>query len=190
MKKYIADLLSFAETVLAIAVLLITFFRGKSDSVLWLFCLGEVCDALDGPCARRWPYPPGEKHWWRHRRIVELWEHSSDILLLVACALYLLMHANRTIRFLTLFLGSSIGFYCMMVEYEVHTLSYYLANPAITKRRILFRRKVYLAAIALGVLFLLLTTSYSPLCKFILACVGIAVGLILLAKKQNRLHEI
>ena len=62
MRKYhLADVLTSLETLCA--VILIGFAIGNVpvDYALWVFAAAELCDAFDGICARRWPYPDDGK---------------------------------------------------------------------------------------------------------------------------------
>ena len=90
MKKYhLADALTVCELICAVILSGMAFLRVAPAYALWVFAAGELCDAYDGTCARRWPYPDdGKYRWWRVPRTVAFIEHMSDILLGLACGCY------------------------------------------------------------------------------------------------------
>lgn len=77
MRKYhLADALTALEIIMAATITGMIIFGGSANVVIWLFAVGELCDAFDGICARRWPYPDdGKFRWWRVPRTVQLIEH-------------------------------------------------------------------------------------------------------------------
>lgn len=126
MKKYhLGDLLSATEIALTLLIIVLTCVGTSADIVIWIFVAAELCDAFDGPCARRWPYPKdGKKRWWRTH--VQAIEHISDIALLVVTAVYLSTVYMRTDGWNTALSFVIIpaifcGLICILCEYGIKT---------------------------------------------------------------------
>lgn len=192
MRKYhFADALTALEIIMAATITGMIFCGGSADQVIWMFAIGELCDAFDGICARRWPYPDdGKFRWWRVPRTVQLIEHVSDIFLLVACAVFLVVRSSLIIRILTVIGGVIIAAICFLIEVEIQTDEFYLLQPERTEEVILWRRKVYLVGIALGVAFLIFSTSWNFWIKIGCCLVGAIIGLYLKKKKRDRLDNV
>lgn len=183
----LADVLTAIRGILAFAIwliagLVILFDSAASvwnspDIVIWLFVIGELCDAFDGICARRWHYPDdGKKRWWRENASVL--DQVTDIFLITATATYL---GVRLGRFDLLMLGGIVALFCIVVEgLKFH---YY------SKRLILLRRYIYLACIALALFTLLFATSWNGLAKGVAIAAIFIVGIFLMIIKRNRLTQ-
>lgn len=183
----LADVLTAIRGVLAFAIwliagLVVLFDSAASvwsspDIVIWLFVIGELCDAFDGICARRWHYPDdGKKRWWRENASVL--DQVTDIFLITATATYL---GVRLGRFDLLMLGGIVALFCIIVEgLKFH---YY------SKRLILLRRYIYLACIALALFTLLFATSWNGLAKGVAIAAIFIVGIFLMIIKRNRLTQ-
>lgn len=183
----LADVLTAIRGILAFAIwliagLVILFDSAASvwnspDIVIWLFVIGELCDAFDGICARRWHYPDdGKKRWWREN--ASILDQVTDIFLITATATYL---GVRLGRFDLLMLGGIVALFCIIVEgLKFH---YY------SKRLILLRRYIYLACIALALFTLLLATSWNGLAKGVAIAAIFIVGIFLMIIKRNRLTQ-
>lgn len=183
----LADVLTAIRGILAFAIwliagLVILFDSAASvwnspDIVIWLFVIGELCDAFDGICARRWHYPDdGKKRWWRENASVL--DQVTDIFLITATATYL---GVRLGRFDLLMLGGIVALFCIVVEgLKFH---YY------SKRLILLRRYIYLACIALALFTLLFATSWNGLAKGVAIAAIFIVGIFLMIVKRNRLTQ-
>lgn len=190
-KYHLADVLTTIEIIMAVTITGMIFFKVSANWVIWAFVIGELCDAFDGICARRWPYPDDGKHrWWRVPSTVQAIEHISDICLLSACSAFLIFHTNRLIRASTIVGTVAIAAICIIVELQIQTDEFYTLQPERTKEVILWRRKVYLAGIALGVVFLIFATSWHWLIKIGCCLIGIRVGLYLRRKKRDRLDDV
>lgn len=190
-RHHIADALTATEFLMAGILIGMTFFKISANWAVWVFATGELCDAFDGICARRWPYPDdGKARWWREPTTIQILEHTSDILLLTACALFLIMGTNRLIRALTLVCGLIIACICALVEVELQTDDFYLLQPERTKEVILWRRKIYLVGIILGVAFLIFATSWRLPLKLGCCLLGICIGIFLVHRKRDRLKDI
>lgn len=183
----LADVLTAIRGILAFAIwliagLVILFDSAASvwnspDIVIWLFVIGELCDAFDGICARRWHYPDdGKKRWWREN--ASILDQVTDIFLITATAMYL---GVRLGRFDLLMLGGIVALFCIIVEgLKFH---YY------SKRLILLRRYIYLACIALALFTLLFATSWNGLAKGVAIAAIFIVGIFLMIIKRNRLTQ-
>lgn len=183
----LADVLTAIRGVLAFAIwliagLVVLFDSAASvwnspDIVIWLFVIGELCDAFDGICARRWHYPDdGKKRWWRENASVL--DQVTDIFLITATATYL---GVRLGRFDLLMLGGIVALFCIIVEgLKFH---YY------SKRLILLRRYIYLACIVLALFTLLFATSWNGLAKGVAIAAIFIVGIFLMIIKRNRLTQ-
>lgn len=190
-KYHIADLFTVSEVILAGILMWMTIANISADYAIWVFVAGELCDALDGPCARRWHYPDdGRYRWWRHYNS-EI-DQLSDIVLAVACGLYLIFRVH-TFGGCCLLLG--IGAFCLIVQYMLYGYDtnqhrFYRRDLPYSTELVLFRRKVYVfGGIGGAIALLIWATSWPAQLKFSLALVGIGIGLYLAKKKRNRLTE-
>lgn len=192
MRKYhLADALTALEIIMAVTITGMVIFDVSANWVIWAFAIGQLCDAFDGICARRWPYPDdGKPRWWRVPSTVQRLEHFSDIYLLSACSAFLIFRAHIIIRILTIVGTAVIALICIGVEIELRTDEFYLLQPERAKEVILWRRKVYLVGIALGVVFLIFSTSWHWLIKISCCVIGACVGLYLRKKKRDRLENV
>lgn len=187
MKKYhLADALTALEIIMAAILISMTVYRSPPELALLVFVTGELCDAFDGICARKWPYPnDGKNRWWRVPNRVQVIEHISDITLIVACACYLLTRPGY-VSFVTLLFAPIIIGICVVIERYLRTTNL----TAEQRKRIIRRRRyVYLTGIAIGIALLICSTSWSPALKRNLCGVGIIVGIGLALYKWDRLRE-
>ncbi len=176
MKKYhIADLLTLCEIIIA-CTLLILQQRLTPEVVFWLFIVGELCDAFDGICARRWHYPDdGKKRWWRE------WapeiDQISDILLLLGLVLYLITLCGEVLLIVT-----------------IVAVLFFVAVELLTSEKDkgirIFRRYVYLACIVAGILILLYNTKWKLVTKIVIAVIMALIGITLIFVKKNRLTQV
>lgn len=192
MKRYhIADALTAIELIMAIILTIGIVVKMSANWILWVFVAGELCDAFDGICARRWPYPDdGKYRWWRIPRTVQFLEHLSDIWLVGGCGIYLARCAPAPINHIVLACGLNIVVYCACIEAQIRLDPLYRNNEILRKGSILRRRKFYLAGITIGIISLVLSTSWSNTAKIILLVIGVIIGIILAKKKTNRLHDV
>ncbi len=190
-KKYhIGDLFTLSEVVLACTLIVLAFFEGLTDIALWIFIAGELCDALDGPCARRWHYPDdGKRRWWRqyNTQIDQL----SDILLAVACAVYLIAQVNT---FFGAILTAVIFTHCFIVQLYVDYVTAKQPQKRYSrkiKRIILMRRYVYVfVGIGGAIVLLIWHTTWAIICKALATGLLALSAIILAILKRNRLKEV
>lgn len=200
MRKYhLADALTAFEVIMAIILLGMAFYRVSADLAIWVFVLGELADALDGPCARRWPYPDDSKiRWWRTH--VKAIEHISDIFIATVCMLYLLLQpASATFDLFwwgpfevssgAMILGTFIIVICILSEVAIRVLR---SNGSAQDHKhadsiILVRRWIY-AFIGLGggIFLLISATSWSLKTKLTAVFAGAVIGMLLLYCKLDR----
>lgn len=180
---YLADVLTLCEVIAGFALLGMAFTKAPAEYALWLFVFGELCDAFDGPCARRWKYPnDGKVRWWRVH--VKTIEHLSDIFIAVACMIYLMFGSRPAITKGALQLGISIIVYCAATELLLHDKQ---LTSLQHDRLILIRRWIYaFVGLGGGIFLLIVATSWSPVIKFIAICAGLITGLVLLIYKLDR----
>lgn len=198
MKKlyYLADALTLCEVIAGVVLLIMAWVRAPANYAIWVFVGGELCDAFDGPCARRWSYPDdGKKRWWRTH--VKLIEHASDIFIAVACMIFLMRVDDPTIRDSALLLGYGVILFCTgiavciwLVEYTRRRNKISILHRHIQKRiklLILARRWVYAFGGVGGGIYLLITATDWPISLKIAATnIGVLVGTALLIYKLDR----
>lgn len=202
MKKYhLADALTAFEVMMAFTLIGMAFFQVPADTAIWVFVAGELADAFDGPCARRWPYPnDGKYRWWRVPATVKRIEHFSDIFIATSCMFYLIRIPSDSIIYIhqqaipipicALCLGIFIIVFCLLIEAVVHQLrhpdSFTRAAGKITAL-ILIRRLVYaFVGIGGGVLLLIMATPWNSYIKHNLILASIAAAALLLWYKLDR----
>ncbi len=201
MKKYhLADALTVIEIIMAFILIGMTIHPVPADIAIWFFVIGELADAFDGPCARRWPYPDdGKKRWWRVPKTVKRIEHLSDIFIAVSCMFYLLSQPeNITFRILNhTFIVSecamNLGLFtiicCAFLEIIIRILRHQDESAFfyVIKGIILTRRLFYaFVSIGGGVFLLIMATSWSYRVKLTAVFAGVIAGLLLLLYKFDR----
>ncbi len=189
---YLGDTLTGSEIALALALFLMAVFQRFSNAALWIFVLAELCDAADGPCARKWPYTDNKPR--LRRTYVTQIEHGSDIFLLASCMLYLLRYPNPLINQITLGGGVFVIFFCIVIEGLIRTVRSLDdlsidTRSTVIRRYILIRRYVYLAGIAVGVALLIFSTTYPLPVKLIFCAIGIIAGFVIYKLKPDRAHN-
>ena len=185
MKKYhIADVLTASRVVFAVALIVMALLDVPSEWALLAFALGELCDAFDGICARKWHYPDdGKVRWWRVYAVAL--DQIADILLGVAGLVYVTLCINQKVGIIFLVFTIVVGSCIQALVYGV----LYDINPKIALVIVLARRYVYLAAIATVVIMLIWCATFGMITKIALIFCGVVVGIVLLIKKRDRLVE-
>lgn len=193
MKKYhLADLFTLLEVILACTLLIMAFLGTPADYALWVFVAGELCDAFDGPCARRWHYPnDGKYRWWR-RYNVEI-DQISDIMLAFACGIYLIWRVSVSFGCILLF---GIGAYCLITQlylYEFNRISHRFIprrtiSAAERHSHVIVRRLIYaIMGIGGAIVLLISATSWEFRTKIIVCALGAIIALpVLLIFKRPR----
>lgn len=86
--KYLADILTLARFILALALLYgCVIHSGSAEAAFIIFLTAELTDTFDGTCARKWPFPKGKEPW--YRKYAAKYDMISDVLLAAAQVLFL-----------------------------------------------------------------------------------------------------
>lgn len=188
MKKYhIADILTLCEVIFTGILLYMVVFNVSVNYAIWVFIIGELCDAFDGICARRWHYPEdGKKRWWRE--YAPQIDQISDVLLASVCGLYLLL---RIKSIATAVLVGTIAGICISIEVALRfgEESVLARCPHGRLGIILGRRYCYVAGIGIAIVLMIFATTWPEWCKKLAICLGVAAGIILVLVKRNRLTQ-
>lgn len=186
MKSYhLADALTLGEVIAGVILLGMAIFRATANYAIWVFVAGELCDAFDGPCARRWPYPnDGRKRWWR--TYVTQIEHLTDIFIAVACMIYLMRCNNPTVAAGALALGYIVIVICATIELIIRRIG--AISDAVNLDWLILARRWFYAfgGIGGGVLLLITAASWAPAVKLCAIISGIGIGLVLFIYKLDR----
>ncbi len=185
MKSYLADILTFTRFILAGFLLYFLITHGSPECVLIIFCIGELTDAFDGTCAKKWPFSKGKEP--KYRRFAEQYDMIADILLLGFMGLYIVIWINLwLVAWMAIVIVAS--FIIEMICYGrpfghpnfCTKNSLFKKNQKLAEKILLLRRKLtYLPSIAVAILMLLFATSWPNEVKFSLIDVMIVVGIFL-----------
>lgn len=188
-----ADLFTLLEVILAGALFVMTIIGVPPDYAILVFVAGELCDAVDGPCARRWHYPSdGKYRWWRHYN-VEI-DQISDILLAVACGVYLIFRVSWQIGCGLLF---GIGIPCLIVQLYLYRFDRISTRflprqiPEFRRKKIVLIRRMCYVFIGVGgaIITLLWHAGWSLPIKVELTVAGAITAIIMIPLKINRLVQ-
>lgn len=187
---YLADVLTLTEGILSLIIMCLSFAKTPPETILFIFVAAEICDALDGPCARHWHYPnDGRYRWWRE--YCEWTDKATDLLAGASLVFYITVHLNRSfgtfICLACLFIGLSVQLFiydCKGIGYNFKA-----RQPIMALRIVCIRRFFYAATIFIVINYLIMTTSWTITTKYSLGMFSILVGLILTLAKGNRLRE-
>lgn len=80
--KYLADILTFARLIMAVVTVCLVL-SGFWLGALITFWAAILSDALDGVCARRWPYTEDDKPVWRRNAVFDRFDAITDAVLVV-----------------------------------------------------------------------------------------------------------
>jgi len=183
--SYLADILTFVRFVLAGFLLVFLITYASPECVLIVFCIGELTDAFDGTCAKRWPFPKGKEP--KYRRFAEQYDMIADILLLGFMGLYIVIWINIWLVAWMVFVIVA-SFILEMVCYGrplghpnfCTKNSLYRKNQKLAEKILLLRRKLtYLPSIATAIIMLLFATAWPDAVKFGLLGGMVAVGVFL-----------
>lgn len=192
MKKYhLADVFTALEFACGFIIFIMAFYGVKPEIVVFLYGFAEICDALDGPCARRWHYPNDNKYrWWRY--YAPQLDQISDLLVGVAIGVYFTWRINFTLGLIILIAAIIIGLTVQTVAYDFPPIGLNLLEnrPKVGTVLVLVRRWLYVITLALIALNLILATGWARIIKLTLCGVLSAICLILLFSKINRLIEV
>lgn len=184
MKKYhLADLLTCCEVLFTFILLIMTIRNTSVNYVIWVFIAGELCDAFDGICARRWHYPDdGKRRWWR--TYASEIDKITDVFLAAVCGLYLLLCINTPAARVLVWAVCAI---CCVIQLILSLRP--SLNRKVALRITLFRRYIYVIGISCTIILLIFATSWANWIKISALCLGIIAGIALVITKWNRLTQ-
>lgn len=216
-KKYLlADVLSYTEVALAIIMAIVAIFVPTDSGVaLTIFGIGMLCDAFDGICARRWPYPSdGKYRFWRRPDYVKHLEWSKDIALGAMALLFIILQVDLAAGIIGLMAALVLGsvlqiwadYYWLKGHKEIlqvkpdapDDMKASVARQERARRqalekakRIYLKRRLYLyvPAIATIVIMLLYASNWPMWVKMLLTMALVMIELWLLEKKRDRLDD-
>lgn len=185
---YLADLFTLSEVILSIVLFVMSIMGAPVAHALWVFVAGELCDAVDGPLARRFHYPnDGKSRWWR--TYASEIDQISDIMLAAACGVYLIWQVSWLGGCLLL-LG--IGAFCLAVQmhlyhYDRSCKSFRRRFYVYAENLILLRRRIYVVGGIGGAIALMVWhTEWTLAVKITITIVGILCGIALRYWKHDR----
>ena len=183
--SYFADILTLTRFLLAVFLMVLIIVDGKPEWALIVFSLGELTDAFDGACSKKWPFEKGKEP--KYRKHAEKYDIFTDLLLLSMMALYVVIRVNVWMWFM---IGIVVVF-CTVIELiayhrimghpnDCSPKSLYAKNPEFTEKLLLFRRKIaYIPSIITGIILALLATSWSWPVRGIILGVAAVIGIFL-----------
>lgn len=187
---YLADALTLCEGILALVIMLLSFFDTPPETILFVFVAAEICDALDGPCARHWHYPnDGVYRWWRE--YCEWTDKITDLMTGASLIVYIAVHLNHGFGLFIFFACLIIGLPIQLCVYDCKGFGYNLRakRPSLALKIVCVRRFVYALSIFIVISYLILATSWPLHLKHLLGFCTILVGFVLLFAKKNRLNN-
>lgn len=197
MKKYLADILTLSRFALATILLVLAFTDiGTLGTAFWIFAIGELTDAFDGTCAKKWPFPKNKIP--KYRKYAAKFDMITDTYLGVAMGLFFIMRINMA---LGLTLGIIYGVISIAIEFIVYGKimghpddakknSLAVKNFDLAKKIILSRRMVYVGLLAFAVLYTLYNSEYLLATKIALTVAAVLIGLFLWFFQSQRRHNI
>lgn len=192
MKIYhLADVCTALECVCAVIILGMAFLRVAPEYALWVFFVGQMFDAVDGPLSRHFKYPDdGKKRWWREHN--KLTDQLSDLLLDSVTCLYVALRINVVIGTIA-FLGALIiGLVVQTLAYDFPPLrfNWLKTRPKLGHNIVIARRRCYVALLVFAVGFLLWSTRWILGIKIILTIILTIIGLVLFVWKKDRWNNV
>ena len=176
--RHFADILTLTRFVLAIVLLMLSFFGGSAEWAFVVFLVAVLTDAFDGTCARKWPFPKGKEPW--YRKYAAKYDMISDVLLAAAQTLFLLLQIDIVAGM------AVIGFYALCAVMELVLYGKFFGHPdnctknSLTQRNFPLAKKIVLTrrimyALCLGVVnvFILFATGWPEPVKwglFVFGC--------------------
>ena len=192
MKKYLADILTFSRIAAALFLIVWGIMGGNVDVFIVTFALAELTDSFDGYCSRRWPFktPPA------YRKYAVAFDITADMLLWFAAILFFTLRIDLVVG-LSVMLGTAL----ITGVIEIIVYRRFFGHPdnfakgslcdrnfPLAKRIVMARRWLYLATIALVIVWALFVTSWPMVVKYVLygVCVLVAVFLWFFLKTRRK----
>lgn len=192
MKKYhLADVCTGIEFCCALIIIGMTWFHTHPRYILATFLTGQICDAIDGPLARRFRYPKdGKYRWWRE--YAGMLDQLSDILLGITTYVYIAIYINHSFGCYTLIVATAIALIVQTCAYNFPPigLNWLQTRPRLGKSIVLIRRWLYVGLIVYTVWLLLRAAHCGPGTFIALTIALLCTGAILFVLKFNRLSEV
>ena len=195
--KYLADILTLSRFALA-TLLIIYSFLGNIDigTGLIIFAVAELTDAFDGTLAAKYPFPKNKTP--RYRKYAATYDMLADALTALAAVLFFILRVN-TVAGLVIVVG--YGLVALIVEMIVYGKlfghpdncsqnSLINRNFPLAKKIIMARRAVYLALIAVMVLWLLYASSWTLTIKITITIIAALIAIFLWFFLAQRRHNI
>lgn len=182
---YLADILTLTRIFLAVFLLFIVIFNFKAEWALIVFAIGELTDAFDGTCSKKWPFEKGKEP--KYRKYAEKYDIFADVFLISMMALYVVVRVNPWMWLVLI----AVAVNCTIVELiAYHRImghpndcspnSLYAKNPRFAEKLLLARRTlVYLPSIAAAIVLTLFATSWPIEAKWIVLGVTFAEAVFL-----------
>jgi hypothetical protein len=191
MRKYlywIADVLTLARFVCCVRLLIGALTGNMSHQGAFIvFVIGELTDAFDGMCARRWPYPnDGKLRWWRTH--AEAIDQVADMSLGIIIMLYVTIRISPPIGG-----GMLIGTLAVGIPAQIYILGLWLLKPVLAERLTMIRRWIYLGLLATVILIMTVAATGVDSWKFwtnvpfmVLLSIEVVVAIVLFIVKWGR----
>jgi phosphatidylglycerophosphate synthase len=183
--KKIADVLTFCRMGFGLIVIVLLFCDGPSEMVLKLYIAGLLTDALDGICARRWPYTSTDIlrlpwFWWKIRQNPSLFDALTDGVLFYSVLAFTLFRAYWG------WIGAVAPFVIFFSLLAVGVLGTWLVQGKMAK---LAYRWFFIAELAVTLLALTLAAVPIKYLRPVMLCYLVAT-IILVVMKLDRLTKI
>lgn len=189
-KYYTGDLFTILKVIITAFIATGAFWGFTLETVIFLFGAAELCDAVDGPCARRWKYPnDGKYRWWR-TYAPEI-DKITDLMTGCAMIIYTIARVNSVFGWLELLFCTIIGTFIQITVYDCSGYGYNLLdkNEQLALKIIHIRRFVYVVNILAAIDYLIWHTVWPNNIKNILTLLMVVIGLFLLVYKRDRLRD-
>ncbi len=188
-KHHTGDLFTIMQVIIT-AFIVIGTWSFTLETVIFLFAAAELCDAIDGPCAKRWKYPKDGKYRWWRTYASEI-DKITDLMTGCAMIIYTIARVNSVFGWLELLVCTIIGIFIQMTVYDCRGHGYDLIdkNEQLALKIIHIRRFVYVVNILGVITYLIWQTVWSNSVKGTLTLLMLPIGLFLLFYKRDRLRD-
>ena len=198
-------MLTFLRLVGAIAIFFMALLKAPVLGTLVIFGVSEITDALDGPFARKFPYPfDGKFRWWRDKfkphdgRQAVTNDQAIDLMLGIAVLVYVIVNIDQKIGLAMISVAILGGVITQMFCYggiirytdTASPTSLWAKHRKIAKVILLLRRVIYLAIIITTILMMLFALELDFEWNVIFVMIGSVIGLTLLIVDFERLSEV
>lgn len=181
MKKYLADILTGARFILALALIYgCVLHSGSAEAAFIIFLTAELTDTFDGTCARKWPFPKGKEP--KYRKYAAVYDMVSDVLLAAGQVLFLTFKVNFEIgmAFIAFYAACALADLIIYGRFFGHPdtatpKSLAVRNFPLAKKIVMVRRYMY--ALCLGIInaMILFATNWPDAVKYILFLFGCSI---------------